>query len=147
VAVFDEDAILTAPGTKFLRRSFVIEPCVASLFTLSAAFFPAIGCGSYRGSGSSFLVVPEFPTLLLNGSGAQVAQAGDIIEVYVQLVLWMHVLVQPVYLIFLGEASGLSAWSWRICGTVRLGVAYGLESLAPFVLGISVAGTAVEILD
>jgi len=111
VAIYGEDAILTAPGTKFLRRSFAIKPHMGSLFTLSAAFFLAIGCGSYHGSGSSFLVVPEFLTLLLNGlvprgSGTQVVEAGDIIEAYVQLILWMHVLVQSVYLIFLGEASG-----------------------------------------
>jgi len=111
VAVFSKDAILTAPGAKFLRRSFAIKPRVASLLAFPAAFFTAVRCRSHHGSGSSFLVVPEFLALLFNsfvfrGSGAQVAEAGDIVEAYVQLVFWMHILVQSVYLVFLGEASG-----------------------------------------
>jgi len=110
VAVLSKDAILIAPGAKFLRRSFAIKPHVASLLAFPAALFSAVRCCSHRGSGGSFLFVPEFSTLLLNGlvlcgSGAQFAEAGDVIEAYVQLILRMHILVQSVYLIFLGEVS------------------------------------------
>jgi len=67
VAVFSKDAILTAPGAKFLRRSFAIKPRVASLLAFPAALFSAVRCCSHRGSGGFLVGVPEFSTLLLNG--------------------------------------------------------------------------------
>jgi len=95
------------PHLELLRRSFAIESSVASLLAFPAALFTAIDRSGHHEFGGTFSLRSRCLSMASYSTVRALDRRGwKRRGVCTQLVFSMHIFVQPLYLIVLGEASG-----------------------------------------